>query len=315
MKGSVKVGYAFAVLNAVISGIAIFVSSRGVGIFHNAVLFTSLKNGVVGIILIPLFLAVPGPRRGARHLSRSDWIWLLIVAIIGGSLPYALFFTGLKMTTAVTGALGDHVQFLLVAVLAVLVLKERLSPAMWAGILVLLVGVLLGANLGLVRWNLGTVLIGAATILFTVDFVIVKHLLGGRLHLLLVMTAKMTLGSAILFAFLGVTGGLAAIAHLSSAQWIYAVVTGLILLCFTASIFIAIRYAPVSSVMAIGAGAPLVTVALELVAEHRVKLAGGGLLGLLLTFVAVVAILVLGLHQEARRKTRPERVTATRSQP
>jgi drug/metabolite transporter (DMT)-like permease len=297
-RSTVKLGYIFAVLNAVLSGVAVFVSSYGVGLFSNAVLYTSLKNAVAGAILLVPFALVRGLRRETKKLSGRDWAWLLVVAIVGGSVPYALFFTGLKMTNAVTGSLGDHLQFVIVVVLAVVVLGERMSKTMWAGMAVLLAGVLLSTSLGLVRWGQGTLLIVISTLLFSVEWVIVKHLLRGRLSPLTVMTAKMTLGSVMLFGYLAARGQLAPVAHLDWEQWSYVLLTGVILMMFTASIFVAIRFASVSAVMAIGSGAPLVTVALQLFTKHHVNLSGQAV-GLWATLLAVVAILVAGLRHES----------------
>jgi hypothetical protein len=50
-----RVGYYFAALNALISGVAIYVNSIGVKTFSDSTLYTALKNAVVGIaVLIPL---------------------------------------------------------------------------------------------------------------------------------------------------------------------------------------------------------------------------------------------------------------------
>lgn len=294
-----RIGYAFAVLNAVISGVAVYVNSLGVATFQNPTLYAAVKNSIVGLLLL-IPLAFLGRERALyRETSRRDWLWLLALAVVGGSVPYALFFTGLKMTNAVTGSLGDHLQFALVAVLAVVLLKERLTPAIWAGLLVLLAGVFLSTNLNLLRLNRGATLILGSTILFSIEWVIVKHLLRGRLRPMMLMTAKMTLGSVLLYGYLAATGALTPLLHLSGKQWAYVLATAVILLGFTASIFIAIRHARVSAVMAIGAGSPLVTVAIQLVATHRVKLANGGA-GLALTLLAVITILLIGLRQESR---------------
>jgi drug/metabolite transporter (DMT)-like permease len=305
------VGYLFAVINAIVSGVAVYVSSLGVGLFTDPVLFTSLKNGVVGALLLIPLLASARQRGRFRGLRRSEWVWLVVVALVGGSVPYALYFTGLKSTTPVTGALGDHLQFALVVVLAVALLKERLTATMWAGMAALLAGVLLSANLGLLAWNGGTVLILISTVLFSIEWVIVRYLLQARLRPLTVMTAKMTLGSAMLFGYLAIRGGLDPIAHLSPKQWFYAVGTGGLLLVFTASIFIAIHVVRVSAVMAIGAAAPLVTIALQLATGHRVGLSASDL-GLLLILGAVVVLIVLGIRQDTGE---PRQVDAARSDP
>lgn len=295
---AVKVGYGFAALNAVVSGVSIYVNSLGVAHFTNPVLYTSLKNGVSGaLMLVPLVL-LAGQRRQYKELSRRDWGWLGLVALVGGSVPFALYFTGLKSTTPVTGSLGNHLEFAVVALMAVVFLRERLRPSMWAGMAVLLTGVVLSASLGLVQFNGGTVLILCSTVLFSTGFVVVKYLFKGRLSTMVVMTAQLTLGSVVLFAYLAVRGQLSPVAHLDAVQLGYVVGTGLILLVFTATAFVAIRLIRVSAVTAIGTGAPLVTICVDLIASKPVDLAQDGL-GVALTFVAVVAILVIGLRQDS----------------
>jgi hypothetical protein len=64
------------------------------------------------------------------------------------------------------------------------------------------------------------------------------------------------------------------------------------------TVYIAIGLVRVSAVTAIGTGAPLIAILIDLGANKAVSLANDAL-GLVLTFVAVVAILVIGLRQEA----------------
>jgi drug/metabolite transporter (DMT)-like permease len=70
-------------------------------------------------------------------------------------------------------------------------LGERLSRWMWAGLAVLLAGVRLSTSLGLVRFDEGTVLIGVSTMLFSVGFVVTKHLFQGSLNTMVAMTAQL----------------------------------------------------------------------------------------------------------------------------
>ncbi len=114
---------------------------------------------------------------------------------------------------------------------------------------------------------------------------------------MVVMMAQLTLGSAVLFAYLAARGELAPIAHLDSLQWSYVVATGIILLLFTVTAFLAIRLIRVAAVTAIGTGAPIVTIAVDLISNRPPHLAGDAF-GLILTFVAVVTILIIGLRQE-----------------
>ncbi|MDE3075064.1 MAG: DMT family transporter, partial [Chloroflexota bacterium] len=189
-KRSPALGYLFAVLAAVVSGVAVYVNSLGVGTFSDPILYTALKDGLVGVILLVPLIFSPGWRAEYWRLDRRTWAWMVALALTGGSVPFALFFTGLKMTTAATGALVNHFQFVLVALFALIFLKEAIRPAMWAGFAVLLLGALLGTDLHALKWNQGAWLILASTVLFAIDFVIAKHLLRG-LATLTVMTARM----------------------------------------------------------------------------------------------------------------------------
>lgn len=293
-------GYAFAILAAVISGVSVYVNSLGVKTFSDPVLYTALKDGVVGVILfVPLF-ASAGWRAEYRKLNPRTWAWMIALALTGGSIPFALFFSGLKLTTAATGAVLNHFQFVLVAIFAVIFLKERIRPALWAGFAVLLIATMIGTNLGALKWNQGALLIAASTVLFAIDFVIAKHLLKG-LSTLMVMTARMSLGTAMLFVYLAAIGHLGPVTHLKTAQVQFVLVTGLILLAFVVTTFTAIRHASVSTVLAIGAASPIITTLLQVGFTGKIHLAAADVLGLAVLGLAVVAVLVFGIRQEARQ--------------
>jgi drug/metabolite transporter (DMT)-like permease len=296
---SAAFGYTFAALAAAISGISVYVNSLGVRSFSDPILYTALKDGIVGLVLLVPLAFSPGWRAEYRGLNRKTWAWMIALALTGGSVPFALFFSGLQLTTAATGALVNHFQFVLVALLALTFLKERIRPAMWAGFSVLLFGSLLGTDLHTLDWNSGAWLVAASTVLFAIDFVIAKHLLRG-LATLTVMTARMTLGTAMLFAYVMASGRLAPVAQLNPTQWTFVVLTGFILLLFTATTFTAIRHASVSSVLAIGTAAPIITTLIQVVATGHVTLNLTDAAGLIITLVAVPAIIVIGVRQDNR---------------
>lgn len=294
-----KLGYLFAALAAVVSGFSVYINSLGVHIYKDATLYTTLKNGVTGLVLLIALLVTARRIEEYRRLDARTWGWLVALAITGGSVPYVLFFNGLQRSNATTGAFLNHLQFVLVGLFAALFLKERIRPAMWAGFAVLLVGATLGLNLGQLRWSDGSAMILASSVLFAADFVIAKHLLRG-LSTRAVMTAKMTLGSLMLVAYSGVTGHLRAIATLTPVQVEWVIAVGLILLVFTVCTFVAIRHALVSAVIAIGMAAPIVTTLLQFGGGRDVRLAPAGAAGLAVILVAVSAILALGIRHEER---------------
>lgn len=302
MSQQARTGYALAVVAAVISGVAIFVNSLGVKLFADSTTYTTLKNGVVGLLVLVPLLALPGPRSELSRLGRRQWSWMLVLAVIGGSVPFLLFFRGLQLSNAVSGSLINHLQFAVVAVLAAVVLRERIPAAMWVGLVALLAVTNIGINLGVVKLNPGTAMLIASTVLFAAGFVLAKHLLKG-LSTTTVMAARMTIGAALLVIYSMVTGHLSGVGHLRADQWQFVLVTALILFAFTATTLAAIKRIPVTAVIAIAMAAPLVTVSVQALYSGRLRLAPVATLNLVFTFVVVMAIVVVGLREGRSSRT------------
>jgi drug/metabolite transporter (DMT)-like permease len=295
-----SVGYFYAGVNAIISGFSIYINSLGVKVFSDSALYTTIKNTVVGVALLVPLLLFAERRAEWRRLSGRQWGLLLLLAVIGGSVSYVLFFRGLQLSTPVTSSLLNHAQFLLVAVLATLLLAERAGLIVWLALPILFVGTTLGANLHALKWNEGAWLVAASSVFFAAGVVLAKYLLRG-LSTTLVMTAKMSLGSLLLIAYIGLTGHLNAVTGLSLNQWTYALGTGLILLAFTVTAFLALRSATATAATAIPAAAPIITALCVAVATQKIALTGVTAVGLALMLVAALAIGILGRRQELRR--------------
>ena len=296
--GNPRIGYYYAALNAVISGVAIYVNSIGVKTFSDSTLYTAMKNAVVGIcVLIPL-LVFAGSRAELRRLNRKQVGLLVVVALIGGSVAYALDFRGLQISTPVTAALIDHTQFLYVALFAALLLRERFGPAIWIALAVLFVGLSFAIKVNAVRWDTGVLFLLIATLMFAFDFIIIKYLLRS-VSMLTVMLFKMSLGSALLLGYVAATGHLSAISHLTTTQWGFVLVTGLILLAFTITSIAGLRHASATAVIAIGAGSPIITTLLVVFARHT-PISSTALFGLALVLVAILVIFTVGQRREIR---------------
>lgn len=296
-----RLGYAFAVLNMLISGVAIYVNSLGVRLFSDSTLYTFLKNAIVGVALIIPVLVSRERRREYTRLKRREWVLLVLVSLIGGSVAYALFFYGLKITTPVTAAVIGHTQFLLVGVLAAIFLGERFGSGVWAALVVLLIGLLVGIRLDTVKWDAGAPFVVASTALFATDFVLMKYLLRS-VSSFVVMAFKMTLGAVFLLVYVAATGHLALFAQLSTLQWGFVTVTGLILLAFTVTSIFGLQHASATAVTAIPAASPIVTTLLVVVSRSA-TIAPIKWLGFAFMLLAVLAIFILGRRQEMRRTT------------
>ena len=132
-------GVALALCTAAISGVAIFVNGYGVKRFGDATVYTTAKNAIAGLVLVLLAVAAsrlpPGRNDPARRpRARAQLPALLAVAAVGGSIPFVLFFEGLARASSTQAAFVHKTLVIWVALLAVPLLRERLSRAHYAAI-------------------------------------------------------------------------------------------------------------------------------------------------------------------------------------
>ena len=247
-------GVALAVGAALISGVAIYLNAYAVKQLPDATVYTTLKNGVAALALVAAAFGL-GAAREARTLNRSQWTRVLAVGVVGGSIPFILFFTGLAVASAPSAAFIQKTLFVWVALLAVPFLGERLGWVPVAALAVLLVGQALVLPPDGVQWGSGETLILAATLLWAIETVLVKRLLA-TVPASLMAALRMTVGLVVLVGYLAVSGKLAVLGALSEPQLGWVLVTGLVLAGYVATWFGALQRAPasiVTSVLVIGA--------------------------------------------------------------
>ena len=97
-------GVALAVVAACISGLAVWLNGFAVKQMPDAAVYTTLKNGVAAVILIGLAAMTVRPAE-VRSMGRASWVRLLVIGVVGGSVPFLLFFVGLAeaSTSAMQG--------------------------------------------------------------------------------------------------------------------------------------------------------------------------------------------------------------------
>jgi len=292
-----RLGYRFAALNAGISGFAIVVNSVGVKMFPDSTLYTTLKNGLVGVVFGLVVLLGAQQRQEVARLTRQQWGALALIALVAGSLAYALYFRGLQISTPATAAVIDHTQFLLVAVFAAGLLRERASRTVVVALIVLAAGLVLGVGLRTVRMDAGVPYLIAGTVLLAVGVILIKAALR-TVSVVTIVAGKMTLGSALLVAYLAAAGRLGGAFHLSSLQWAFLAVTGFLLLAFTLTEVVGLRYASATGVTAVSASAPILTTLL-VVLTRGMSVSAPQLLGAGMVLGAVLAIYAVGSRQDA----------------
>ncbi len=259
-------GYSLALAAAVISGFAVYLNSYGVRAFGNATVYTTAKNLVAAVVII-VALAVAGrrlPREGlVRPRGPAQWAGLAAVAIVGGSVPFILFFEGLARVTSADAAFIQKTLVIWVALLAVPLLRERLGPWHLAAIAALVWGqAILGGGIGGIRPGSGETMILAATLLWAVETVIARKLLPG-LSALTVASARMGGGAVILIGYALATTPWDTIAALGWHQWSWAIGTGLILAAYVTTWYAALARAGAIDVTALLVPGAIITALLQ----------------------------------------------------
>lgn len=255
-----------AAVAALVSGVAVFVNGVAVRHFDDATVYTTAKNLWAGVLLAVALLALSAgaaPRSVAESERRSAWPWLVVVAVIGGAVPFVLFFEGLALATSTDAAFIHKTLVVWVAIGATIVLRERLRPAHLVAIVLLVVGhVVVSGGVSLAGMGRGEVLILAATLLWTLEVLVVKRLLV-TIPAPQLATVRMLGGSVVLLAWLVVRGDLTALAGFSAGQWWWIAVTGTTLATFVSLWYRALAAAPATDVTAVLVAGAVVTAVLN----------------------------------------------------
>jgi len=290
-------GIGLAVVTAVVSGLSIFVNVFAVKQLPDAAVYTTLKNGVAAVLLVALAAATVQPA-AVRSISRGSWSKLVLVGVVGGSVPFLLFFAGLAQASAPSAAFIHKTLFVWVALLAVPFLGERLGWLQLAALGVLLGGQAMVLTPAGVTWGTGETMIAIATLLWAVETIVAKRVLAD-VPSPVVGAARLGVGLVVLIGFLAVTGKLGSVANLRPEQWTWVMVTGVLLTGYVGTWFAALQRAPASLVTAVLVlGAP-VTATLQMASTGSLP-ALLPLVGYGLILAAAIALLVAGL---GRRRT------------
>jgi len=228
-------GILLVLATAVISGVSMFVNAYAVG-GTNSDAFVTVRNGAVALMLVPLALVTL--RRPAASLRPGDWARLVTIGIVGGGIPFLLFFRGLELAIAAHGGLTAsflyRTLFLFATVLGVVVLKERLHGRVALAAACLLGGNFLLLSLTTPLWTDGGAYVLAATVLWAVEYTISKRALRDVASST-VSLGRMGFGALFLFLYLAATSQFSAVGSFSGAQWTWIGVSAALLTGFVAT--------------------------------------------------------------------------------
>lgn len=210
----------------------------------NPSIFTFAKNVIVAILLAAIILFFKN-RRKLSALNKKQWLKLFLLGLIGGSIPFLLFFKGLALTGAAQGAFIHKTMFIFVAILAAVFLKEKINKNFLIGGLLLLLGILLTLKNFNFSFGWGDALILLAVLFWSIENILAKYLLRD-LSGSLVAWGRMFFGSILIFAYLVLTGQAPQLLSLNLPQLGWIALTSVLLFGYVITWYNGLKHVPVS---------------------------------------------------------------------
>lgn len=288
-----RLGLALVLSTAVISGISIYVNRFAVVGIPPA-LFTGLKNAFVASLFVALLLAT-GEARTLPRLPRRDWARLLGIGLVGGSIPFVLFFQGLVLLgDAPTASFVHKTMFLYVALFAFVFLKERADAYLYAASGLLLLGLFVAIAPAFAGDTYGLALIFLATLFWGAEVTLSKSVLR-RVGANTVVAARMGFGSAFIATYLLLTGQFAALGALDGTAWGWIIVTVAFLAGYVGTFYHGLQRIDATSATSLLLVGAVVTLGLEAALDGA---------AVSLVQAAGIALVVLGALAAALRALR-----------
>lgn len=271
---------------AVISGFSIFINKYGVSVI-NPYIFTFLKNIVVALMLSG-FIFLIRDWKSLIVLTKKQWLQLVLIGLVGGSIPFLLFFKGLSLTSAAQGAFIHKTMFVYAAILAVIFLKEKISKEFLIGALLLLFGSLIALKTLPISFGKGDLFILLATILWAVENLISKYVLK-ELSAKTVAWARMFFGSFFIFIYLVLTSQIGLAAGLGAGQIIWILITSVLLFGYVYTWYSGLKRVPLSVAAAVLIFGSPITTLLSFLSGSRIG--AGEIISTVLISAGIICVL------------------------
>ncbi len=272
-------GMLFALITSVISGFAIFYSKISVAKIDPLVMAAS-RNLYVGIAFLILIIFTT-KLSSFKEINRKNIGKLILIGLIGGGIPFYLFFSGLQLIGAQTGNIIHKTLFIWVTILGMIFLKEKLNPVYLLSYLLVFAGTFFFAPFKLV-FGRGELLVLLATLMWAVENIIAKKVLR-NVSSNLVSLFRMGIGSMALLSLTFLTGKQQLLLSLNQAQ-LTTIIIGATILCFYVFFWYrALKYAP--------AGLVTLLLTFSVVVGNVLN---GGFAGVKLTQKDIISSLLIG---------------------
>ncbi|MEI7603561.1 MAG: DMT family transporter [bacterium] len=261
-------GFPLILSATIISGFSVFINGYAITNI-NPVLFTCLKNISVGLAILLIIFAFKKTKLTFTE-SKSEYIKLLIISVIGGSIPFILFFKGLALTNASNGAFIQKTMFVISAILAIKFLKEKINWNYYlAGILILIGNVIALKFLPPLVFGWGDLMILGATILWAFENTLSKYVLK-NISANTVILFRMFGGGLIILAYSFISGDFFAISKLNGTGIFWIFITSFILLTYVMTWYSGLKTVKLSTASIILVLASPITTLLSFIVTQKI---------------------------------------------
>ena len=188
------IGYISAIIAALLFGCVSTVAKPIVSTL-NPLMLASLVYLISGLAITPVV-------KSKVSLSKKDYSLLFVTSISGAAIAPAMFFSGLKLTTAADGSLLSNGEIIFSIILALTLFGEKLNRIGYVAMALILTGVIIvSTNLefdrSLLKVNAGNLLIIGATLFWGLDNNI-SRILSHRIDITRIIQLKSFIGGFII---------------------------------------------------------------------------------------------------------------------
>ncbi|GBE19597.1 MAG TPA: DMT family transporter [Candidatus Pacearchaeota archaeon] len=256
-------GTLLILITAFISGIAIVINKFFV-VKIDPLFFTAIRALFIGLIFLAISLFIARSKPGkVKKFKKVSWKYLISIGIIGGSLAFWLFFTGLKLTTAGRAAFIHKTLPVFVLILAFVFLKEKITKKQLGAIGIMILGLIL-IELTKVQSaiRIGDLLVLGATFLWAIENTLSKKVMLEKESNWVVTFSRMFFGSLVLFSIIFISGKTSLLFSLNLQQILYIAISGTFLLFYVLTWYWGLRYINLSKASTILLIAPVISLVL-----------------------------------------------------
>jgi drug/metabolite transporter (DMT)-like permease len=195
---SLMIGYTSAIIGAILFG-SVSTVAKPILSSVNPLLLSCLVYLISGVAITPVV------KRVKYSVRKKDYLLLLISSISGAAVAPAMFFMGLKLTTAIDSSLLSNGEIIFSILLALTAFGEKLNRIGYIAMALVIIGVIIvTTNLqfdsSLLKTNIGNLLIIGATFFWGLDNNI-SRMLSHRIDITKIIQLKSFIGGIILLAF------------------------------------------------------------------------------------------------------------------